>query len=178
MKKSRILLICLCVLGLTFVSCNNNKKTDKVEPIEETTTETETTPVEEEKPQLQVTGISMQMVVNETGGIVGRYESTNDDGTYTIVVQDYSEVPIEGHHVVVFTPENGQGIVYSYEDVDVYQKPNANSDVIGHIKAEEGYLPETFSCLGVENCWYKIDFAGTEGYVRLDLMKWDGMDMF
>ena len=123
---------------------------------------------------------SMKMVVDSKGNVVGRLVKVNAD-TYTVAVQDDYDVPKEGNHVVTFSAEKGQGIVYRHEDkvgnINVRKGPSTKTAIIGKI-ADTDYVPDAYDCLGKVKGWYKIDFNGKVGYVREDLLRWDGMCTF
>lgn len=121
---------------------------------------------------------TMEMVVDRHGNVVGRFVSNNAN-TYTISVQDDSEVSKIGNKVVTFRAKDGQGILYTRrKHVNIRQQPNLESTVIGQISYEDGYVPETYPCLGKTNEWYKIKVGNKIGYVRHDLVEWDGMNTF
>lgn len=122
---------------------------------------------------------SMKMVVDSKGNVVGRYVRTNTN-SYTVNVQDSYDVPKTGNKVVTFYAEKGQGVVWNITSgaVNVRSIPSTAGKIVGKIIDEEGCVPETFNCLGKENGWYKIKINGKTGYVRQDLMEWDGMDTF
>ena len=179
MKKLLIITASVCVIGILFVGCRNNGRNNKTNQTE--SAQAEMTVEEEALAEApQASGLFMEMVVDADGNVVGHYVCTNDDGTYTFEVQDTGDVPIEGYQVVVFTPENGQGVVYSIKEgnVNVRQQPSTDASIIGKICTEEGFIPDTYPCLGKEGEWFKILFEGQEGYVREDLVNWDGMDTF
>ena len=118
------------------------------------------------------------MVVDNRGNLVGRYVQTNQT-SYTVSVHDDIEVPKLGHKIVEYSAKNGQGIVYTLrKNVNVRTQPNTNSPVLCQITCEEGEVPNTYPCLGKVKEWYKIQIRGKEGYVRHDLVEWDGMDTF
>ena len=123
---------------------------------------------------------SMKMVVDSKGGIVGRLVKTNAT-TYTVSVQDDYDVPKAGNHVEVFSAAKGQGIVYRDPDrvgnINVRKGPSTKTAVIAKIVEDDG-LPEVYDCLGLVKGWYKIKIDGKMGYVRADLMTWDGMCTF
>ena len=123
---------------------------------------------------------SMKMVVDSKGDIVGRYVKTNAT-TYTVAVQDDCNVPKTGNRVVVFSAEKGQGIVYRHPDrvgnINVRKGPSTRTAAITKIPDTED-IPEVYDCLGKVNGWYKIRIEGKIGYVRADLMEWDGMCTF
>ncbi|MBO4722808.1 MAG: SH3 domain-containing protein [Muribaculaceae bacterium] len=121
---------------------------------------------------------SMKMVVDSRGEAVGRYVKTNSK-TYTVTVQDVCSVPKKGHRVVTFSAANGQGIVYYDQThtgpLNVRQRPTKSSPVVTQIPDPAGYMPDCYNCLGKVNGWYKVKVNGKVGYVRGDLLEWDGM---
>lgn len=121
---------------------------------------------------------TMLMVVDSRGRVIGRYMRTNAD-SYTIFVQDMTEVPIVGNKVVTFRAKDGKGILYTRRThVNIRQEPNTTSAVLTQITTPNGKVPQTYPCLGKEGEWYKIIVKGMEGYVREDLVIWDGMSSF
>ena len=141
----------------------------------------EKTPVVEDEGDPTIIAASptrMKMVVDNKGNLVGRYVQTNQ-ATYTVSVQDDMEVPKLGHKIVEYSAKDGQGIVYTLrKNVNVRTEPNTNSPVICQISCKEGQAPDTYPCIGKVKEWYKIQIRGKEGYVRHDLVEWDGMDTF
>lgn len=128
-------------------------------------------------------GQSMKMVVDKHGEVVGRYVKTNKT-TYTVTVQDDVEVPKNGHRVVTFSAKDGQGAVYRNQNktgnINVRKRPSTNAPVIAKIADNTitGYVPDCYDCLGKVNGWYKIRIDGKIGFVRSDLVNWDGMCSF
>lgn len=121
---------------------------------------------------------SMLMVIDSRGRVIGRYVRTNAD-TYTVFVQDKVEVPIVGNKIVTFRAQDGKGILYTQKThVNIRQEPNTTSAVLTQISCPKGGLPDTYPCLGKEGEWYKTIVKGMEGYVREDLVIWDGMSSF
>ena len=126
---------------------------------------------------------SMKMVIDKHGEVVGRYVKTNKT-TYTVEVQDDGEVPIKGHRVVTFSAKDGQGIVYRDQkrtgNINVRKRPSTDSPVIAKIADNTilGYVPDCYDCIGKINGWYKIRIDGKVGFVRADLVEWDGMCSF
>ena len=121
---------------------------------------------------------AMKMVLDNTGNVVGRYVRTNEN-TYTVSVQDDFEVPKMGHKVVVFSAADKQGVLYTKRThVNIRQQPTTESPVVTQISYKKGSVPETYPCIGKVNDWYKIRVKGKEGYVRQDLVEWDGMNSF
>lgn len=126
---------------------------------------------------------SMKMVVDKHGKAVGRYVKTNKT-TYTIGVQDDVEVPIKGHRVVTFSAKDGQGIIYRDQsrtgNINVRKRPSTDAPVVAKIAdtTSLGYVPDCYDCLGKVNGWYKIRIDGKIGFVRSDLVEWDGMCTF
>ncbi len=126
---------------------------------------------------------SMKMVVDSRGNVVGRYVRTNKT-TYTVDVQDTYNVSKRGNHVVTFSAANGQGVVFYDQshtgNLNVRKSPSTNAPVITQIIDPEpmGYVPDCYECLGKVNGWYKVRVNGKVGYVRGDLLEWDGMCTF
>lgn len=175
--------VALCLMGY---SCGNGNTT--LVPADQGLTnsiDTTSTPVivEEEDdgdPNIKAASVDrMNMVVDENGTVVGRYVRTNDD-TYTVSVQDDFEVPKAGHEVVTYSAKNGQGVVYTRRTyVNIRVEPDLNSPVLKQVSYNKNKgVPETYPCLGKTKGWYKISIKGKVGYVRHDLMEWDGMDTF
>lgn len=124
---------------------------------------------------------SMKMVVDKRGNVVGRYVET-DRNVYYISVQDVSSVPKRGHRVVTFSAAKGQGVVF-YEqthtgNLNVRKSPSTNSPILTQIPNPGDYVPDCYKCLGKVNGWYKVKVNGKTGYVRGDLLEWDGMCTF
>lgn len=121
---------------------------------------------------------TMLMVIDSRGNVVGRYVRTNAD-TYTICVQDNVEVPIVGNKVVVFRAADGKGVLYTQKThVNIRQEPNTTSIVLTQISRSKNGVSDTYPCLGKTGEWYKIIAKGVVGYVREDLVIWDGMNSF
>lgn len=124
---------------------------------------------------------SMKIVVDSNGEAVGRYVKTNKT-TYSIIIQGDCTIPKKGHKVVTFSAANGQGVVYYNQSrtgsFNVRQRPTTTAPVVAIIPDSHGSMPECYDCLGKKNGWYKIEIDGKTGYVRADLMTWDGMCTF
>lgn len=123
---------------------------------------------------------SAKVVVNSKGEVIGRYVRTNAN-TYTVEAQDDSEVPKANHKVVVFSAENGQGIITCKNpgSVNIRNTPSTSGTKVGALLYEAGDIPETAQCLGKENGWYKIKtYDDIIGYVRQDLVDWDPIDTY
>lgn len=122
---------------------------------------------------------SMKMVVDANGNPVGRYLGTKGN-SYSVECGDDFEVPQAGHKIVEFEAAKGQGVVVgkNFGTVNVRTTPSTQGDIVGKMVYEQGELPPTYPCLGKENGWYKIDMEGKTGYVREDLVDWEGMDWY
>ncbi len=188
MKKHWYAVIIPLSLCLLSYSCGrkSNKTTadipltDSIEIVESTpeTVEAEAPVTEDEgDPNIIPASVNkMKMVVDNHGNLVGRYVQTNQT-TYTVSVQDEIEVPKLGHRIVEYSARNGQGIVYTLrKNVNVRTQPSLEAPAFTQITCKEGEIPQTYPCLGKTKEWYKIRVKGKEGYVRHDLVEWDGMD--
>lgn len=124
---------------------------------------------------------SMKMVVDSRGNVVGRYVRTNKT-TYTVDVQDSYNVPKKGNRVVTFSAANGQGVVYYDQsrtgNLNVRKSPSTNAPIVTQIPNPGDCVPDCYDCLGKVNGWYKVNVDGKVGYVRGDLLEWDGMCTF
>ena len=125
---------------------------------------------------------SMKMVVDASGDAVGRLERVNAN-TYTVCVQDTYDIPKTGHRVVTFSAAKGQGVVYRDQErvgnINVRKGPSTNTAVVAKIPDYKGeYVPDCYPCLGKVKGWYKVNVDGKIGYVRGDLLCWDGMCTF
>lgn len=123
---------------------------------------------------------SAKVVVNSKGEAVGLYVRTNAT-TFTVEVQDDFDVPKAGHKVVVFSAENGQGILTCKNpgSVNIRSTPSTSGAKVGALHCEEGDMPETAQCLGLSNGWYRIKtYNGIVGYVRQDLVDWSAIEAF
>jgi len=185
MKKHFYAVLLLLCLSITAFSCGSRH--NYTETPEETTDSIaldndSLPPIETNNanvPLVKAASVdNMKMVLDNMGNVVGRYVSTNEN-TYTVSVQDDFVVPKAGHKVVVFSAANKQGILYTKRThVNIRQQPTTESPVVTQISYEKGSVPETYPCIGKVNDWYKIRVKGKEGYVRQDLVIWDGMDSF
>ena len=124
---------------------------------------------------------SMKVVIDSKGEELGRLVRTNST-TYTVSLQDDYDVPKAGNHVVTYSADKGQGIIYRHPDrsgnINVRKGPSIKSAVVAKIP-DPGYdLPDPYDCLGKVNGWYKIKIDGKIGYVREDLVCWDAICTF
>lgn len=122
---------------------------------------------------------SAKVVVTTNGEVVGRYVKTNAN-SYTVESQDEGTVPKAGHKVVVFSAENGQGVLTCKKpgSVNVRSTPSTSGKIVGKMVYEEGDIPWACPCLGKANGWYKVKIDNAVGYVREDLVDWDPIDTF
>ena len=186
----RVSYIIMLLLGVSlFVACGGRKTAEAETPVLEPTTvdtiETQQEPVQQ-MPQhvddyhgiVPASVDTMLMVIDRQGEVLGRWISTNAS-TYTVVVQDDVEIPKIGNKIVTFRAKDGKGVLYTQRThVNIRQQPDLNSVVICQISNDKDGVPETYPCLGKTDEWYKINVNGKIGYVRHDLVKWDGMDTF
>lgn len=173
-------------LLLTSLSCGNRGQSSLTPAGEGLTSTVDTTysPISTEEdddgdPTIAAASVDrMNMVVDDQGNVVGRYVRTNSD-TYTVMAKDTLDVPMAGHAVATFSAKNGQGVVFTHRTyVNIRVEPDLNSIVLKQISYSGKGAPETYPCLGKTKGWYKISVNGKVGYVRHDLVEWDGMDSF
>ena len=185
MKRHFYAVMLLLGLSITVISCggrNNSSDdsttvTETIDTIEETLTNT--LPDNPDIPTVEAASVdNMKMVLDNQGNLVGRYIGSNEN-TYTVNVQEDFVVPKEGHMVVVFSAANKQGVVYTRRThVNIRKSPSLNAPIVTQISYEKGSVPETYPCIGKVDEWYKIRVKDKVGYVRHDLVEWDGMDSF
>lgn len=185
MKKHFYTVLFLLCLSITACSCGGRHDSSETldEPTDSIALDTDSLTLSETNnatgPFVKAASVdNMKMVLDNMGNVVGRYVSTNDN-TYTVSAQEDFEVPKVGHKVVVFSAANKQGILYTKRThVNIRQQPTTESPVVTQISYMKGAVPETYPCIGKVNDWYKIRVKNKEGYVRQDLVEWDGMDSF
>ena len=185
MKRFWFAAALVIALGILCYSCGGKESkttTSSMTELTDESTEMEANTIEDVDdgdPNIKAASVDkMKMVVDSRGNVVGRYVRTNQT-TYTVSVQDDVEVPKLGHKIVEYSARNGQGIVYTLRtNVNVRTQPDLKSSIICQITTKAGEMPKTYPCLGKAQGWYKIRIRGTEGYVRHDLVIWDGMDTF
>ena len=187
MKKNLCTAALLTALVFLGFSCGNKDVSQNATEAEQTDVfasgqdemENDTLIDDDGDPTIKAASAShMKMVVDSRGNLEGRYVSTNQT-TYTVSVQDDMEVPKIGRKIVTYSAKNGQGIVYTRRThVNVRKEPTLESPIVTQITTEKGMKPETYPCLGKTKGWYKIQVNGAVGYVRHDLVEWDGMDTF
>lgn len=119
-----------------------------------------------------------KMVANAKNEIVGYYIGETKD-QYHISVQDEGWIPKKGHHVVTISAKDGKGVITAaFSVVNVRATPSTNGKIIGKITNPPGELPETYSCLGYSDGWYKIQYNNQVGWVRYDVAKWWALNTF
>ena len=187
MKK--IAYIVLFFLSLSMmVACGGRKTADTIEPDTELLIDTfdiQPEPVQQTPQHVDdFHGIApasvdtMLMVIDRQGEVLGRWISTNAS-TYTVQTQDVVETSKIGNKIVTFRAKDGKGVLYTKRThVNIRQQPDLNSIVICQISNDKNDVPETYRCLGKTDEWFKINVNGKIGYVRHDLVEWDGMDSF
>lgn len=185
MKRFWFVAALAIALGILCYSCggkDSKTPTPSETELTDESTEMEANTIEDVDdgdPNIKAASVDkMKMVLDSRGNVVGRYVRTNQT-SYTVSVQDDVEVPKLGHKIVEYSARNGQGIVYTLRtNVNVRTQPDLKSSIICQITTKSGEMPTTYPCLGKTQGWYKIRIRGTEGYVRHDLVIWDGMDTF
>ena len=119
------------------------------------------------------------LVFDEQNNLEGKLLFTDGD-IHVVEMTGYGEVPVKGRHLVTYSADEGQGILYTHRSkVNVREAPNTDSPVVAKIPScPEGEMPQAFPCLGWDFGWYKIKISDKVGYVRGDLVTWDCTDDF
>ena len=122
---------------------------------------------------------TMYVAVGSDGELEGQLIKTFDD-CYLIEVQDTVRIPKEGVEVQLWSAYDGRGVIYpiSPGEYKVFAAGDIDSDTIGSIIYESGYVPDTYPCKGYAPGRFKIDFDGREGYVAESDFSWDYADRF
>ena len=175
----------MALCSLLAVSCRNSNKaksaaenTEAAEPTE-TTEAIEPANTTEATAQAETANNYEANVVVKDGECQGVLIEEKAD-TYLVSVQDDIEIPKEGANVELWKASDGKGIVYlkDWGSESIYASPDASSEVIGTTTYEEVELPETYKCLGLENGWFKIQFADRQGYIQAEKVDWTALDTF
>ena len=176
-NKSIAALMALCTL-LT-VSCRNSNKTKSASETVETTEAIDPANTAEVTPHAETANNYEATVVVKDGECQGVLIEEKAD-TYLVSVQDDIEIPKEGASVELWKAADGKGVVFlkDWSSENIYASPDADSEVIGTTTYEEGELPETFQCLGLENGWFKIQFADRKGYIQTSKVDWTAINTF
>ena len=108
-------------------------------------------------------------------GFVARYVS-EDDTSYTGEIQDTFTVPKKDASVEVWRACDGKGMVSlrDFGETAVYAAPDTLSDVVGTIQYEQGFVPDSYACLGYRDGWFEIALdAAHSGFVISQTVVWD-----
>ena len=73
---------------------------------------------------------------------------------------------------------DGRGFVFLNEEGTrpAYAAPDSLSEVVGELRFECGYCPESYSCKGYRDGWFAIEIEGVTGYVSEEYVWWDAID--
>ena len=175
----------MAICTLLTVSCRNSNKAKSAAENTETTETTETPEAikpantAEATAQAEPANNYEANVVVKDGICQGVLIEEKAD-TYIVSVQDDIEIPKEGASVELWKAADGKGVVFlkDWGSESIYASPDASSEVIGTTTYEEGELPETYKCLGLENGWFKIQFADSQGYIQTSKVDWTAINTF
>jgi len=125
-----------------------------------------------------VQGPSMKVVVSGSD-VLGRYVSETEDN-YIVEVQDTYPVDKAGARVELWKASEGKGIVYlkDFGKANAYSEMDEVSEIVFSLCYEEGYVPDTYKCLGYRKGWFQIEKDGATGYIQERLVNWDSIDTF
>lgn len=112
-------------------------------------------------------------------GLAARFVSESDS-TYVGEIQDSFEVSKTEADVEVWYACDGKGVVFLKDSgmQPAFSQADETSDVVRQLRYDEGYVPETYRCLGFKDGWFAIEVDGVTGYVREDKVIWDAVDSF
>ena len=169
----------MALCALLTVSCRNSNKAKSAAENTETAEAIDPANTTEPTSQAETANNYEANVVVKDGECQGVLIEEKAD-TYLVSVQDDIEIPKEGASVELWKAADGKGVVYlkDWGSEKIYAGPDASSEVIGTTTYEEGELPETYACLGLENGWFKIQFADRQGYIQAGKVDWTALDTF
>ena len=116
-------------------------------------------------------------VIISEGGMVARY-LTEDEDNYIGGIQDTVWIPKSRAMVETWYACDGRGVVFLNEEgtKPAYEAPDSLSSVVGELKFEYGYCPDSYDVVGYRNHWFAIEIDGNVGYVREEYVWWDAID--
>ena len=120
----------------------------------------------------------MKVIIDDNGD-VGRYIDEDETSYHGEIQDDYRVEKSKAHTDVVKACE-GQGILTLKVPGKrpVFKLPDANTDTVGSMIHEEGFIPETYRCLGYIKGWFLVDVDGKAGFIREELVNWDAINTF
>lgn len=123
-------------------------------------------------------GPEMKVIIDDEGTI-GRYIRENET-SYQGEIQDSYWVEKDKAKTEMFRASDGQGIITlkSTGRKPAFCRPDIKSDVVGTMTHEEGYVPETYRCLGYIKGWFLTYVDGNSGFIQEELVNWDPINTF
>ena len=120
----------------------------------------------------------MKVVILQDG-TVARYVSENGNA-YSCDIQDTFSVPREEVRVELWSASDGKGIVYLKEPGvrPAYSAPDPAAATVLDLIYEEGCVPDTYPCLGLEDGWYKVRVGERPAFIEARYVIWDAVDSF
>ncbi len=112
-------------------------------------------------------------------GLVARVVGEDEDA-YLCAIQDTFPVPKTEARTELWSASDGKGIVFLKHpgSLPAYSKPDLSSSIVMNLTWEEGCVPETYPCLGLDDGWFRIDADGTPACIEAEYVCWDAMDTF
>ena len=116
-------------------------------------------------------------VIITEGGMVARY-LTEDEDNYIGGIQDTVWIPKSHAMVETWYASDGRGFVFLNEEGTrpAYAAPDSLSEVVGELRFEWGYCPDSYDVVGYRDGWFAIDMSGNVGYVSEEYVWWDAID--
>ena len=118
-------------------------------------------------------------VIIAKDGTIARYVS-EDEASYVGDIQDTFIISKKDATVETWYACDGKGFVYLKEfgETNAFLQPSSDSEVVGKLYFEQGYVPDTYRCLGYKDGWFKVEIGGQIGYVSEEYVNWDAIDTF
>lgn len=123
-------------------------------------------------------GPQMKVIIDDEG-TVGRYIG-EDETSYQGDIQDTYWIAKNKATTEIFRACDGQGIITlkAPSKEPVFLRPDVNSDIVGTMVHEEGFVPEVYQCLGYIRGWFLAEVDGKPGFIRESLVNWDPINTF
>lgn len=118
-------------------------------------------------------------VATDKNGNVARCIGKNASSVHCEAQDDYW-ISKDSVSIETVCARNGQGILTLKEtgSKPVFCHTDTDSEVVGTMIHEEGYVPEVYNCLGYINGWFMTEIDGKAGYIQEKLVIWDAINTF
>jgi len=118
-------------------------------------------------------------VATDKDGNTARCIGENESFVHCETQDDYW-VPRDSVSIELISARSGQGILTLKEpgSKTLFCCPDTDSQIIGTMEHEQGYVPEVYRCLGYIGGWFLTEIDGKAGFIQEDLVIWDAINTF